>query len=61
MVKKGYIVISYDVMLEGVFQATLSYEYCPLFPIDLKDIISHTEEMLRSMKGKQYNIVFNEK
>ena len=58
-VRKGYKVIRFDVMLDGIYQGTLSYEYCPLFQINGDDLVKYVEQMMPSLKGKNFNIAFD--
>mgnify|MGYP006874329338 FL=1 len=48
--------IRFDVMLGGRWQCTLTYRYCPLFPLDIEDIRRFIEEQRPTLKNKPYKI-----
>ena len=48
----------FDVMLNGRFICTLKYKYCPLFPIDVEDLIKFVLKKKTYLKGKDFRIVF---
>lgn len=52
--------LSYDVMVEGRYVGTLTYNYCPLFPLDGNELMKYTESKLPYLNGKNYEIKFNE-
>lgn len=54
----GKIKIKFDVMLGGRYQGTLTYEYCPLFPLDEKDLREFIESQRPTLKNKPYKIAF---
>lgn len=41
-----------DVMLNDRFVCTLKYKFCPLFPIELGDLMKFIESKRPSLKGK---------
>lgn len=52
--------LSYDVMLDGRHVATLTFEYSPLWPLDGNELVEYTESKLPQVKGKEYEIKFNQ-
>lgn len=48
-----------DVMLNGRFVCTLKYRYCPLFPIDAKDVSDFVISKRPTLKNKPFNVVFD--
>lgn len=50
--------IKFDVMLGDRWQCTLTYEYCPLFPLDEQDLREFIEEQRPTLKNKPYIIAF---
>lgn len=48
--------IKFDVMLGDRWQCTLTYEYCPLFPLDEQDLRKFIEEQRPTLKNKPYKI-----
>ena len=51
--------LNYDVMLQGRYVATLTFEYSPLWPLDGSELMKYTEKRLPQLKGKKYKIKFN--
>ena len=51
--------IKFDVMLGARWQCTLTYEYCPLFPLDEQDLRKFIEEQRPTLKNKPYRIVLS--
>lgn len=47
-----------DVMLKGRFVCTLQYKYCPLFPIDIKELIDFVISKRPTLRNQPFNIVF---
>ena len=52
--------LNYDVMLDGRHVATLTFEYSPLWPLDGNELVEYTEKRLPQVKGKEYEIKFNQ-
>lgn len=50
--EKGYKVIYLDIMIKDRFVCQLTYEYCPLFPIEEKDVIDFVLKKRPSLKRK---------
>lgn len=48
----------FDVMLKGRYVCTLKYRYCPLWPIEEKELTDFVESKRPTLKGKPYNIAF---
>lgn len=49
----------FDVMLNGRFVCTLTYPYCPLFPVTQEELEEFVEKKRPTLRGKNYNIIFN--
>lgn len=50
-----------DVMLRGRFVVQIPYKYCPLFPVDLREIDEKIIRVCPTLKGKPYTIEFSER
>lgn len=50
--------VKFDVMLKGRYVCTMSYEYCPLFAIQIEDLCAYIVSKRPSLKNKPFNIVF---
>lgn len=50
-------ILTFDVMLRDRFVCTLKYRYCPLFPLDLKDLERFALSKRPTLRGQQYRIV----
>lgn len=48
--------IKFDVMLNDRWQCTLTHEYCPLFPIDEKELRAFIEKQRPTLRNKPYKI-----
>jgi hypothetical protein len=48
-----------DIMRGGRFFRQLAYDYCPLFPIDIKELQDFVEKRFPSLAGTDYNINFS--
>lgn len=57
--EKGYKVIYLDIMIKDRFVCQLTYEYCPLFPIEEKDVIDFVLKKRPSLKRKKFTIEFS--
>ena len=52
-------VVYIDIMLGNRFYTQLEYEYCPLWPIEEKEVETFIESRCPSLKGREYNISFS--
>lgn len=50
--------IRFDVMLGDRWQCTLTYRYCPLFPLDIEDIRRFVIEQRPTLRNQQFEIAF---
>lgn len=50
----------FDVMLNGRFVCTLRYKYCPLFPIDIKELVKLVLSKRPTLRGKPFYIGFSQ-
>lgn len=50
--------LKFDVMLKGRFVCTLTYEFCPAFPITGQELVDFVLSKRPSLKGKPFNIAF---
>lgn len=48
-----------DIMLGGRFYCQLRYEYCPLFPVEERDVEDYVLSKRPSLKGKNFIINFS--
>lgn len=48
----------FDVMLNGRFVCTLKYRYCPLFPIEEKELHDFIVSKRPTLRNKPFNVVF---
>lgn len=48
-----------DVMLKERFVFTLRYRYCPLFRLDLEDVAKEVVKRRPSLKGKPFQMWFD--
>lgn len=48
-----------DIMLKGRFVCTLRYRYCPLFPIDEKELQDFVVSKRPTLRNQPFNIVFD--
>lgn len=48
----------FDVMLDGRYVHTLRYRYCPLFPLDERELEEFVVRKLPTLKGKPFRIAF---
>lgn len=48
--------LTFDVMLGDRFVCTLHYKYCPLFPIDFKDLERFILSKRPTLRNKKYTI-----
>lgn len=46
----------FDVMLYGRYVCTLKYRYCPLFPVDARELEDYVTSRRPSLKGKPFRI-----
>lgn len=46
----------FDVMLNGMFVFQLVYKYCPLFKLDLEDVLRKVYERKPSLEGKRIEL-----
>lgn len=49
---------TFDVMLNGRFVCTLRYKYCPLFPIEIDELVKLVLSKRPTLKGKPFRIAF---
>ena len=45
-----------DVMLDGRFQFTMPYKFCPAFKLDIEDVNKKVLEKRPSLRGKNYEL-----
>lgn len=45
-----------DIMLNGLFYRQIAYKYCPLFPIDEKEINEFVLKKCPTLKGKNFSV-----
>ena len=55
-VTKGYKTMYFDVMLNGTFMFQLAYKYCPIFKIDLNDVLREVFERRPSLRNKRIEV-----
>ena len=48
-----------DIMLGGRFYCQLRYEYCPLFPVDGRELEDYILNKRPSLRGKDFTINFS--
>lgn len=48
-----------DVMLKGRFVCTLRYKYCPIFPINSKDLHDFVISKRPTLRNQPFNVVFD--
>lgn len=48
-----------DIMLGGRFYCQLRYEYCPLFPVDSRELEDYILNKRPSLRGKDFTINFS--
>jgi len=48
-----------DVMLNGRFQFTMRYRFCPAFQLNLEDVARKVVEKRPSLKGKPFEMYFD--
>ena len=48
--------VKFDVMLNGRYQCTLKYRYCPLFPIEESDIRKFVVEQRPTLRHTDFTI-----
>ena len=53
---KGYKVIYFDIMLHGKFVCQIAYKYCPIFRLDINDLMREVYERRPSLKGKPIEV-----
>lgn len=50
--------VKFDVMLNGRFQCTLKYRYCPLWPLEESDIRKFVIEQRPTLRNTNFQIAF---
>lgn len=45
-----------DVMEKGTFLCQVRYPYCPLWPLDVKEVRKYIEDKRPSLKGRKFQI-----
>ena len=53
----GRAVLYLDIMERGRFVCQLHFEYCPLWPVDARDIEAFVYDKRPSLKGRDIRIV----
>lgn len=53
---KGYKVIYFDIMLNGTFVFQLAYKHCPIFKLDINDVLNKIYERRPSLRTKKIEI-----
>ena len=53
---KGYKVIYFDIMLNGMFVFQFAYKYCPLFALNLSDVMQEVYKLRPSLRTKHIEI-----
>lgn len=53
---KGYKVIYFDIMLNGMFVFQLAYKHCPIFKLDINDVLREIYERRPSLRAKHIEI-----
>lgn len=48
-----------DIMIKGTFICQIQMPYCPLFPLDEKEVSDYVTEKRPSLKGKDFTIEFS--
>ena len=49
-------VFVFDVTYNGEYKGQLGFEYCPLFPVDSRDIHNFVEKKIPSVKGLKFRV-----
>ena len=50
--------LTFDVMLHDKFVCTLRYKYCPLFPIEERELRGFVVSKRPTLRGKDFRIRF---
>lgn len=58
MENSGLKVIYLDIMVGEKFLTQIPYHYCPLFPIDIKEVEKFVLEKRPTLKNKKFRIEF---
>lgn len=53
---KGYKVIHFDIMLNGMFVFQLAYRHCPIFKLDIDDVRQEIYKRRPSLQNKRIEI-----
>lgn len=48
--------LTFDVMLHDRYVCTMKYRYCPLFPVDARELEDYVTSRRPSLKGKPFRI-----
>lgn len=54
------VMLYFDVMLDGVFLFQIAYSYCPLFRLDLKDVLAKVYSRRPSLAKKRIELYHTE-
>lgn len=57
--ERGDKIVYLDIMLDGRFYVQLIYRYCPLFPLEEKEIRDFVISKRPSLKNKDFTISFS--
>ena len=51
--RKGFVLLHFDVMYKGRFICQINYEHCPLFKLDVDEIMEEVYAQRPSLVGKK--------
>lgn len=50
---KGFVLLHFDVMYKGRFICQIEYKHCPLFKLDLEEVMEIVYDHRPSLEGKK--------